>query len=121
MTIEEYRKELGLSIRSTRGLLHQFRRDEERDELDGLLDQVYGKADRDDLRESDSVKLLALLRVLRQAMSRALNGEAVLWTDINTLKACIRKTLDPASEGRDMQAFRLPQGNETTVRPALVR
>ncbi len=113
MTTDEFRKELGLSIRSTRGLLHHFRKDDERDDLDGLLDQIYCKADRDDLQESDCVKFLAILRILRRALSRAINGEAVLWTDIHVLKACIRKTLGVSSHDNARQAFHMAAGNET--------
>jgi len=115
MTTDEFRRELGLSIRSTRGLLHHFSKDDQRDDLDGLLDQIYCKADRDDLQERDCVKLLAILRIMRRALNGAMNGEAVLWTDIHVLKACIRKTLGVSIHDNARQAFHMAAGNVTGV------
>ncbi len=115
MTEEEYRKELALSVRSTRRLLHKFRRDDSRDELDSLLDGAYSRTDREDISVNDCIELLNALAALRRAMNGAINGEAALWGDIEASKTNVRKTLEMPLRNNARPALYRPRGNTKLV------
>jgi|AGTN01.2.fsa_nt_gi hypothetical protein len=111
MTEEECRNELALSVRSTRRLLHKFRRDDRRDELDSLLDRAYSRTDREDISVNDYIELMNALVALRRAMNGAMNGEAAPWRDIEVSKTNIRKILDMPGRIRVGSAFCRLHGN----------